>query len=158
MTLPEVAARVRELSPGPETAALVLAWAKDNPGSLEAFLRGMLAALDPVGEHDRKLQAEAPPERPARPERPRMDREAALDFCRRLSLAPDGAVKVTWQGTHVGTFEDRDDDGEVWIFFKRRPPADIRARVKEGGFRYQGKPSYGWALKVAAAPAVERAA
>lgn len=161
----ETARRVRELAPGPEVAQAARQFLEERPEAAEAFLEGMLAALDPgsvlakardlsaraerlLDESETRPAAEA--SGPCRPElTKRSGREEVLRFCReRLGLREDGdaTFDANHRRKHTGTYEDRTDEGEgVWIFFPRRPQADVRAKVKAGGFWYMGKSyGYGW--------------
>lgn len=167
-TTVETARRVRELAPGPEAAAAVRQVVQKRPGDLAAFLEGMLAALEPgsalakarassekaerlLAESETRPAAEA--RRPCRTELTRdSTREDVVEFCRNvLGLREDGEAghEASHRRKYIGTFEDRTEEGDgVWIFFCRKPKADVRGKLKpcrETGWRYMGKNyGYGW--------------
>lgn len=167
-TTVETARRVRALAPGPETAAAVRQVVEERPDDLAPFLEGMLAALEPgsVLAKARELSAEAerrldesearPAAEASRPCRTGLTRDSSredvVEFCRNvLGLREDGEAghDAGHRRKYIGTFEDRTEEGDgVWIFFGRKPKADVRSKLKpcrETGWRYMGKNyGYGW--------------
>lgn len=145
-----VARRVRELAPGPEVSAVVLEFVRRRGSNgLEDFLSGMLAILDPSSALSRAAteKAGALPEATGDALRTcsaESDRETVLWYVReRLGLREDG--EDAHREKFVGTYEDRTDEGDgIWIFFTRKPQADVRKKASAAGFRYRGKPTYGW--------------
>jgi len=146
--LAATARRVRELAPAPEIAAAVRRFVVDRPTDLEPFLAGMLAALDPgsvlakareVSARAERMLAESQFRPAAEVRRPcqaalsrQSSREDVLWFCReRLGLREDG--EDAHRTKFIGTYEDRTDEGDgVWIFFPRKPQADVRRKSQRG--------------------------
>ena len=140
----------------------------DHGGDLDAFLAGMLAALDPESFLSRAAVLSAPQEPQEEPveatgDRPEecskaSGREDVIRFCReRLGLREEG--EDAHREKFTGVYEDREDDGEVWIFFPKRPQADVRRKVKGAGFWYMGaRYGYGWRHKCGKAKRRKKAA